>query len=212
MELPKLAKATITDTRRRRSFPVMYNPEEFTLEQGNSFAEVGIPGRDAPPTQYVRGKLRTLAMELVFDTYEAGVDVRNHTGRIVRLLDKDPVTLAPPILLFTMGRFNFQCVLVDVSQKFTMFMRDGTPVRATLTVRFQEYTRIEIEIQQGFFAGPPTLHNITSGETISSLAGSYLGNPADWRAIAEANGIDDPLNIPTGFPLRIPSTPRRGPS
>jgi hypothetical protein len=213
MDLPKLAKAIITNTQTGEQIPVMFNPEEYTLEQGNTFAEIGIPGLDAPPTQYVRGKLRTLAMELLFDTYELGIDVRLHTGRIVRLLEQDPRTFAPPVLLFAMGQLAFQCVLVDASQRFTMFRRDGTPVRATLTVRFQEYTRIEIEITQGFFAGPPTLHTITSGETISSIATSYLGNPGDWRAIAEANGIDDPLNLPVGLPLQIPSpSAKRGPS
>jgi nucleoid-associated protein YgaU len=215
MELPQLAKATITNTHTGDQIPVMYNPEEFTLDQGNTFAEVAIPGLDAPPTQYVRGKLRTLSMELLFDTYERvpHEDVRRHTGRIIQLLDTLPLTHAPPILLFAMGQFAFQCVLVDAGQRFTMFLRDGTPVRATLTVRFQEYTRIQIEIEQGFFVGPPTLHNITSNETISSLAADYLGDPADWRAIAEANGIDDPLNIPAGLALVIPrGRPKGGPS
>ena len=66
----------------------MYNPEELKLEQGNQFAEVPIPGLDTPPVQYVRGKPRTLTMELFFDTYEAGEDVRAHTAPIVALLDK----------------------------------------------------------------------------------------------------------------------------
>ena len=66
----ELAKATILNTSHRRELPVMYNPEELKLEQGNTFAEVGIPGLDTPPVQYVRGKARALSMELFFDTYE----------------------------------------------------------------------------------------------------------------------------------------------
>ena len=35
-----------------------------------------VPGLNAPPLQYVRGKSRALTMELFFDTYEAHEDVR----------------------------------------------------------------------------------------------------------------------------------------
>src|SRR5262245_13320388 len=159
MELTRLAKALIVNTETNQRTPVMYNPEELKLDQGNNFAEVGIPGLNAPPVQYVRGKARTLSMDLFFDTYEMGEDVRRHTGPIVRLLRKLPRTLAPPVLLFVMGQFTFQCVLVEAGQRFTMFFRDGTPVRSTMSVRFQEFVRVEVEVERGFFVGPPTLHN-----------------------------------------------------
>ena len=114
MELSQLSKAAILNTITSERITVMYNPEEIKLDQGNSFAEVGIPGLDAPPVQYVRGKARSLSMELFFDTYESKEDVRRYSGRIVKLLDKLPQTKAPPVLLFSMGQLNFQCVLADV--------------------------------------------------------------------------------------------------
>jgi hypothetical protein len=221
----QVAKALILNTATGESFSVMYNPEEFRLEQGNTFAEVGIPGLNKPPLQYVRGKSRTLNMDLFFDTYENREDVRTYTGKIVRLLDKESRTQAPPILLFSMGAFQFQCVLVEVNQRFTMFVREGTPVRATLSVRFQEYVRIDIQLERGFFFGPPTLqqvsravidtarevsskgfstHTVIAGDTLSGLAATYLQDPTLWRIIAEANNIDDPFDLPFGTSLAIP--------
>jgi nucleoid-associated protein YgaU len=229
-----LAKALIIDTTTGTSFPVMYNPEEFKLDQGNTFAEVGIPGLNTPPVQYVRGKARTLTMDLFFDTYETGEDVRSHTAPIVRLLDKQPQTQGPPILLFSMGRFQFQCVLVDAGQRFTMFLRDGTPVRSILSARFQEYVRVDVEIRHGIFFGSPTVsaavssaidtsrsalsgsatvHVTVQGDTLSGLAAAYLGDAARWRDIARANAIDDPFDLPPGTSLVIPSrgaSPPRG--
>jgi hypothetical protein len=203
VDLARLAKATITNTDTSERIQVMYNPEELKLDQGNHFSEVGIPGLDAPPLQYVRGKARTLSMDLFFDTYEVGEDVRVHTGPLVQLLDKNPATKAPPVLLFSMGQFNFQCVLVEASQRFTMFRRDGTPVRSVVSARFQEFVRVEVEITPGLFVGPPTLHNTIRNETVSAIAGRLLGDPTRWREIATANGIDDPLNIPPGVTLKI---------
>ena len=209
MNLARLAKATITNTASAQRFQVMYNPDELRLEQGNNFSEVGIPGLNAPPVQYVRGKARSLSMDLFFDSYEADQDVRTHTGPLVKLLDKEPLTKAPPVLLFSMGQFNFQCVLVDASQRFTMFRRDGTPVRSTIAARFQEFVRVEIEIERGLFIGPPTLHNVVRSETASAIATAVLGDPARWREVAEANGIDDPLNLPPGLTLQVPQGSQR---
>ena len=204
MELARLAKAIIVNTVTGERITVMYNPEEFRLEQGNNFAEVGIPGLNSPPVQYVRGRARVLSMDLFFDTFETGEDIRRYTGAIVGLLDKLDETQAPPILLFSMGQFQFQCVLVEAGQRFTMFLRDGTPVRSTLAVKFQEYVRVEVQIQQGLFIGPPVLQTITQGQTLSQLAATSLGDPGRWREIAEANQIDDPFHIPPGKALIVP--------
>ncbi|MDN5768110.1 MAG: hypothetical protein L0H96_18690 [Humibacillus sp.] len=217
----ELAKATILNTFTGESFRVMYNPEELKLEQGNTFAEVGIPGLGTPPVQYVRGKARTLSMELFFDTYETGEDVRTRTAPVVQLLEKDARELAPPVLLFSLGRLQFQCVLVDAGQRFTMFLSDGTPARSTLSARFQEYVRLDVEIRQGIFFGSPTVsaavnaagavvgisstvHVTSAGETLSGLAGAYLGDPALWRLIAVANRIVDPFDLGVGRSLVIP--------
>lgn len=203
-----LEKALIINTRTQEQIPVMFNPEEYALDKSNAFAEIGIPGLANPPLQYIRGNVQTLKMELFFDTYESKTDVRVHTRRITALLDNNPISKAPPVLLFSWGRFNFKCVLESVSQKFTMFLRDGAPVRATLSVNFKEFQPVEIEVRRGFFIGPPTVHNLLSGQTLSGIAGDVLGDPAAWREIAEYNNIDDPRRIPPGTQLKIPPSKR----
>ena len=45
---------------------------------------------------------------------------------------------------------------------------------------------------------------VKQGDTLSWIAGKEYGNPAEWRIIAEANGIDDPLNLTVGQELLIP--------
>jgi nucleoid-associated protein YgaU len=223
----ELAKAHVIDTSTGASYPVMYNPEELKFEQGNTFAEVGVPGLNAPPLQYVRGKARVLTMELFFDSYEVGADVRDYTGPIVGLLDRQPLTKAPPVLLFSLGRLQFRCVLVDAGQRFTMFLRDGTPVRSTMSVRLQEYVDIEVDITQGLFFGSPTasaivnaaaapvvagltaagastVHVVTQTDTLSGIAAAYLGDASQWRVIANANKITDPLDLVPGTSLVIP--------
>jgi Contractile injection system tube protein/LysM domain len=231
----ELAKAVLIDTTTGENHPVMYNPEELKLEQGNQFAEVGIPGLNASPVQYVRGRNRVLAMELFFDTYETGEDVRAHTAPIVRLLDKNPQTLAPPVLLFALGRIQFRCVLTDAGQRFTMFARDGTPLRSTMSVRLQEYVEVAMQLRQGVFLGSPTLsaavtaatsavgqvpgaptpetvvHLVVEGDTLSGIAAAYFGDPGRWREIALANRIVDPLRLMVGVALVVPAASATAP-
>jgi hypothetical protein len=199
-----LDKATITNLQTGEQIPVMFNPEEYSLDLGNTFAEIGIPGLQTSPIQYVRGNLRTLTMELFFDTYEQKSDVRNKTRHITALLDKDVNTQAPPILLFSWGSLNFRCVLESAGQRFTMFLSDGTPVRATLSVNFKEFEQVEVEIERGLFIGPPTVRNIIEGDNLSKIAGEVLGEPGAWREIAELNNIDNPLKLAPGQSLIIP--------
>lgn len=198
-------KAIIINTETQEQISVMFNPEEYSLDNANTFAEIDIPGLETPPLQYVRGNLRTLKLELFFDTYEKKEDVRSYTKKIVALLEKNPTTKAPPILLFSWGQLNFKCVLDSVSQKFTLFLNDGIPARATLTVTFKEFKPVEIEIQRGLFIGPPTVRNLVEGETLSGVAGAVLGDPGAWREIAELNNIDNPRKIQAGLQLIIPS-------
>jgi LysM repeat protein len=231
----ELAKAVIINTVTAASFTVMYNPEELKFEQGNNFAEVAIPGLNAPPLQYVRGKSRVLTMELFFDSYETGEDIRDFTRPIVQLLDRHPSTMAPPVLLFSLGRIQFRCVLVDAGQRFTMFLRDGTPVRSTMSVRLQEYVNVDLQVQQGLFSGSPTVsavvntaaatvvqaagavlagsatvYVVVAGDTLSGIAAALLGDAGRWREIASANKIDNPFDLVPGMSLVIPPTPASG--
>lgn len=200
----QLARAFIINTTTGERIQVMYNPEQFSLDQGNNFAEVGIPGLNAPPIQYVRGKGRTLTMDLFFDSYELGIDVRQFTDGFTGLLQTLPGTLAPPVLLFVMGSFSFRCVLAEATQRFTMFASDGTPVRSTISARFHEYVDVTVAIQSGVFIGPPTLVNVIQGSTVSAIAAQVYGDATRWREIADANRIEDPFNLPAGSSLVIP--------
>src|SRR5262245_9514368 len=120
----------------------LFNPNQFSLDKGNQLAEIGIPGLGAPILQYVRGGPRTLTMEVFFDTFEKQTSVRDHTDQVYRLLEIDPETHAPPLCTFVWGQLYFRCVVERVGGRFTLFLANGTPVRATLSVTLKEYVDV----------------------------------------------------------------------
>jgi nucleoid-associated protein YgaU len=212
-----LEKAEITNTFTDERFKVLFNPGEYTINKDNNFAQVAVPGLRSPLLQFVHGNMRTLEMELFFDTYDTPKlpkrDVREETNKIVRLLDIDPERHAPPVLLFVWGDLRFTCVLARASQRFTMFAEDGRPVRARLTVTFNEFTNADREAKEikRSTADFTKLHIVAQGETLSSIAEQLYRNPALWRPIAIVNEVDNPRKLPVGLRLRVPPLPFRDP-
>lgn len=215
-----LEKATITNTVSGARVPVLFNPEEYSVNRDNNFAQMAIPGLRAPLLQFVHGNMQTLEMELLVDSYEAhsgrnaaSSDVRLLTGQITDLMNIDPTTHAPPVLLFTWGSLSFTCVLVRVSQRFILFRADGVPVRARLNVSFNEFTNAELEAKETKreTADFSHIYVVRAGETLSSIAAQVYENPQLWRPIAIANGVDDPRVLPIGLELLVPQLPFRDP-
>jgi len=44
-----------------------------------------------------------------------------------------------------------------------------------------------------------------AGDTLASVAYEEYRNPTKWRALAEANGIDDPMRLRPGAVLIVPN-------
>jgi LysM repeat protein len=211
-----LEKARIRNLFTGEDFDVLFNPEEYTLSKDNNFASQTVPGLSSPLLQYVNGNLRTLEMELLFDTYlplttEAAPprDVREETQRVVDLMKIDGEHHAPPVLEVSWASLFFRCVLARVSQRFLMFLSDGRPVRARLSVTFNEFIDEEHEAREvnRQTADFSKAHTVLQGETLSSIAGRLYQDPQAWRPIAIANDLADPRAISIGQILRVPSLP-----
>ncbi len=191
---------------------VLYNPNQYSFEKGNQYQSTAIPGLASPIAQFVSGNADTLTMELFFDTYtdRESEDVRNYTNNIAKLLDMDSNLHAPPIVQFVWGEFvkhlPFIAIIEKLSQKFTMFLDDGTPVRATLNVTFKEYKTVEEQLQEiGRKSTDRTsLRIFKEGDSLWLFASREYGDATLWRQIADKNDIDNPRTIETGRELIIP--------
>ncbi|HUS09305.1 MAG TPA: LysM peptidoglycan-binding domain-containing protein [Pyrinomonadaceae bacterium] len=209
-----LEKATITVFRGsgNEDIKVLFNPEEYSINKDNNLAVQGIPGLSGPIVQFVNGNLRTLEMELFFDTWDTAdlpkKDVRKEfTNKIVGLLEIDPDLHSPPLLLISWSSLQFRCVLARVNQKFTMFDNEGQPVRARLTCTFNEIIDPEQDLRDRQTADFSKVHVVKQGERLIDLATRFYNNPQTWRPIAIANGISDPRDIFPGQSLLVPSLP-----
>lgn len=206
MELEKVKiKRHIPDG---EEFEVLFNPSSYRVTDSNQYVEIAVPGLRSPLLQFGRGNMRTLSMQLFFDSYEEGKDVRIYTRKITDLLETERELHAPPVCLLSWGGPTFVGVLEQVTMNFTLFLPSGVPVRATIDVTFKEFPETTIRTQLGKQSSShfEKQYVVKLHDTLSGIAGEYLGNPRLWREIAIKNEIDDPLSIQPGQKLVIPAT------
>ena len=171
----------------------MYNPTELSL---NTSVEVQGQGSNI---QFQRVKQDDLSVSLFFNTYEEQTDVREYTNKILELTKPSTgtgVRKEPPVVLFSWGNVWFTGIIVQLSQKFTMFLSTGVPVRAELSVTFKAVLTESQDLEaQGYF-NCRRLWRVSENERLYMIAYKTLGDANMWREIALANDIYDPLNFP----------------
>jgi hypothetical protein len=142
----------------------------------------------------------------------SGSDVTLHTARVEALTRFNPALERPPFCLLSWGNNAelFRGVLKQLHQDLTFFLPNGTPVRATLSCTFMGY-RTKRSAAKTLLAASADIAKqivVRRGDTLSSIAGQILNDPARWREIAKENTIDNPRALVPGRALVIPR--RRG--
>lgn len=198
-----------------KAIEALFNPNQIAIATSANWAPQPTKKGDAPIRQFTHGNGATLTVDLFFDTFEVGADVRrNHTDRIAQLLtvENNGELGRPPLCWLMWGKQGvfFEGVLESLNQRFTLFLENGTPVRATLSCTFREWRSNEEDKrrQAAKSANDPKAHTVKRGETLSSIASEHYGDPTAWRTIASANGIDDPRALNPGTVLTIPPLQR----
>lgn len=185
-----------------------FNPDELTLSKSNTWSQKQVAGSNLPDMTFGGEGPQQLQMKLIFDTYEERGDVRAATSKLVGLMQAPDrkSDSRPPHVEFGWGQFrSFRSVIASFSQTFTLFLDNGTPVRATVQVTLQE-----VPLRQGGqnptsqAAGARRMRVVQLGDTIDLLAAQELGDPTAWRVLAQVNNIDDPRRLRPGQSLLIP--------
>lgn len=228
MSTASMARAVIINLDRNdEQVECMFNPGEYTFTKSNTWNMGGAVGRDLPQIEFSSGQPATLQMQLFFDTYSgrpdgrAGQDGRQdvrieYTEKIWKLMLVDPELsdaktgkARPPIVRFQWGKsWTFDAVITSLTQRFTLFLDDGTPVRAILDVAFQQVRdtqQFRPQNPSSGGSGGERLWTVKAGETLPWIAYKCLGSPNKWPLIAEANRLDRVRQLAPGTLLVIPN-------
>ena len=131
----------------------MYNPKEVQVDKSVPWTKQAHSKGDQPSLEFSSADGRLMSFELMFDGFEAGTNV--HTAFIQNLVKLALVQDAngaedkkrPPkvVVKWPGGKLpDFQGVIESVSTSYTMFLPDGTPVRATCRVAIREASHLSV--------------------------------------------------------------------
>jgi nucleoid-associated protein YgaU len=115
-----------------------------------------------------------------------------------------------PVLLFSWGvggvlGISYKVTLEEVSITYERFNSAGIPIFATASLTMKEYSE-PLPYTNPSSGGLPgrTRYVVTAGENVVRIANQAYGTPTAWRAVAEANDLDDPLRVRPGTVLYLP--------
>lgn len=194
----------------------LYNPDNVKVEKNVQFKEHPTQGADSGEKEFTHGVSRTLTIgQVYFDTYEKKQNVRTvFIDKLEELAHYDGDLHRPPKVRFVWGKFmaendpynSGKWYVQKVSTEYIMFLDDGTPVRAKVTIALVEATTLDEQLQHRKKNSPDhaKVYTVQRGDTLQTIAYREYDDPAEWRRIADANGIDDPLAMEPGTRLLVP--------
>jgi hypothetical protein len=218
----ELSKAEIMTTDGSETITVtcLFNPKEYTLAKSNTWPKEAKPKENQPVVNFGGGSPATLNLDLMFDSYQCAPDGESsdirtsHINKLWRMMYVDP-SLAekkknkqgrPPKVRFSWGKaISFEAVITSLSVTFTLFLPNGTPVRATAKVAFQQVQDTKFRIRRSWscrrtrrraasaasaFAPSRTVTGSTSSRTRSTATprGGVLSPPRTASAIRATSG------------------------
>lgn len=200
----------------------LFNPTEFTITKGNNWTFDPVKGTSLPKGKFGGGKPREMQVNLLLDQTlpNGGKSVKDITDKLFKMMEVPSgasggaANAVPPLVTFQWGEMiPFKAACTSLTVAFQLFKPNGTPIRADVKLALtQAETATSASSSSSNRPTNPTtrsdgglgVHVVRDGDTLQSIAYKRYGDPARWRRVAEANGIDNPLHLRRGTPLDLP--------
>ncbi|MGB3641729.1 MAG: hypothetical protein WBA39_29755 [Rivularia sp. (in: cyanobacteria)] len=165
---PQLVKAKLKAYNgESEDIELMFNPTDISFSRTVKWeSEQGNRGETLLPKVNFSGvdPYKFTLKQLLFDTYETKESVMKYVNKIKKGVEtiENKDDKRPPVYIFTWGQEYFHCVITSLTYNLTMFLTDGTPVRAMVDISLQEVDK----------------NNLPKGRESQSTGNARQPNPA----------------------------------
>jgi len=133
-----------------------YNPKELQIDKSIPWQKHNKANANGLQLEFTGAEGRSMSIELLFDGYETGTSIQTNVSALEEMASvRDPTNpeddmRRPHHCVVVWGTVmggtdnKFKCVIESMSTKYTMFLTDGTPVRATVTLKLKEAERVSM--------------------------------------------------------------------
>jgi hypothetical protein len=222
MAVPQGFEKAVLEIESIGNIPVYFNPTEYSISKSNEWKYEKVTGTPFTPPQFGGGNPRELTMSLLLDASLLGKDahVRDVTNSLFRMMEvgggsgAGGADAAPPFMKFRWGtETTFKSVCTQLTVAYKLFRPNGDPIRADVKMTLKQAEPASTASSNGANQGqnPTTranaghgVHTVKDGDSLPSIAYEAYGDATVWRAIADANGIENPLHLRRGRSLSLP--------
>lgn len=204
--------------------PVQFNPSQYSIIDRSSYSQQTRRNDEEPSVSYNGKAFSTLNVTLFFNsakftTFSSVIkdmadsffdmeteDITKTIDKITALTRIEGDNHQPPGVVFVWGSLQFAGMVESVGVNYTMFDKSGKPLRATVDLVIQGFNYAAGERNNPLQSPDRTkARTMTEDTNIWCMAEKEYGDVREWRRIADANGIMNPLDIPVGKVLKVPS-------
>ncbi|MDV9176466.1 LysM peptidoglycan-binding domain-containing protein [Streptomyces sp. W16] len=200
-----------------KTFAFDFNPAQLSLTRRAQWKSTPAQiERDGSLPEFMGSEPREMGVEIFLDSSDepSSNSVLKKVESLLACCDVTTKSIAakqpsPPWVVFQWGSFStarFTAYVSSVEAAYSLFGTTGVPIRATCRLQLHEIP--SNTKGQNPTSGALTarrVHRVVAGDSLQSLAWREYGDSAAWRAIAEANGIDDPTRLANGVELVLPA-------
>ena len=134
---------------KKPTLEVQFNPKELQVDKSVSWTPKSAHDEN-PKQEFKEPQSATLACTLYFDGFETKKDVFDAAvSKLEQMVTIDPSLGRPPRVIFVWGtKFKFEGVVDSLSQKYTMFLPDGTRVRCEVGFKMRSAKAAEVSAKK----------------------------------------------------------------
>jgi hypothetical protein len=115
-----------------------FNPTQYVQNKQVAWQKHKNTEGDEPTLEFNAGEPMTMDLELMFDLFESGGDVKDeYVSKIQKMAHIDSALSHPPLVLFSWGSNEvFKGVITKMSATYNMFTPEGIATRAKVNLSF----------------------------------------------------------------------------
>ncbi len=192
------------------TFVVMFNPNTYTQKYEVEYQDRQGQGDTGSPQVFGKIKPQEYTFEFLFDGTGAAlpcIDVQKTVERFLSVTGKhDGEIHRPKYLKLSWGALISKCVLKSGEITYTLFKRDGFPLRAKIKATFAENIEDALRVADERKSSPDLthVHEVKAGEHLSLLAHHYYGDASRYVQVAQFNNLKNYRHLIIGQKLAFP--------